>query len=103
MTTLSKLHFKPNFAGMHCQKVFGTRFVSVGYTPGWNGNAGNYYGDGKKHWEVLYGRDDDRDNATQVANASRQQVNTILRNMAMLGKIEALELQGNEPQPHHFD
>lgn len=88
MTTLSKLRFKPQFNGMYAQVVFGNMFVGVGYNPNWKGNAGGYCGDGKVHWEVAYGVIGD-ENFTVISNARRQQVNTILRNISIKGRMEA--------------
>lgn len=86
MTTLSKLRFKKNSRGMVASKVFGTKFVSVGFTPDWKGNVGCYYGDGQSTFEVAYGNVGDED-FTVVPHAKRQQVNAVLRNMSLAGRM----------------
>jgi hypothetical protein len=93
--TLSKLYFK-RLSGERYQakKVFGRYFVSVGYS-GKTGPGmfiGNYKGDGKNTWEVAYGLVNDPD-FTVVGFAKRQQVNTILKNVGMKGRLDAAAAQ----------
>lgn len=90
MHTLSRLRFKKITGGNKNARVtFGPYFVSVSYSPNWNGNAGNCYGDGKLHWEVAYGKIGSEPKSwTVVGNATRNQVNAILKNVYMKGVME---------------
>ena len=74
---------------MRAYVEFGKAYVSIGFTPdGWTGNGLHFYGNGRTTWDVAYAYGPD-DELIVVYEAKRQQVNTILKNMSLKGRMAA--------------